>query len=48
MQSLGNKFHIQLLGDHAILFKISAGLLEGIDQDLLALNYFFKRSNLGA
>jgi inhibitor of KinA len=42
MQSLGNKFLIQLLGDHAILFKINAGILEGIDQDLLALNYFFK------
>lgn len=42
MQSLGNKFQIQLLGDHAILFKINVGLLEDIDQDLLALNYFFK------
>lgn len=42
MQSLGNKFQIQLLGDHAILFKINTGILDGIDQDLLALNYFFK------
>ncbi len=42
MQKLRTKFHIQLLGDHAIVFKINTGILDGIDQDLLALNYFFK------
>jgi inhibitor of KinA len=42
MQSLGNKFQIQLLGDHAIQFNISTGLREGIDHDLLALTQFIK------
>ena len=37
MQSLENHFHIHLLGDHAILIKLSKGLNGGIDHDLLAL-----------
>lgn len=40
MQSLRNKFQVQLLGDHAIVFKISTGLKEGIDKDLLALTQY--------
>ena len=42
MQSLGNPFQVQLLGDHAILIKLSKGLNGGIDQDLLALAQFLK------
>jgi inhibitor of KinA len=40
MQSLSTKFQIQLLGDHAIVFKLTTGLKEGIDQDLLAFTQF--------
>lgn len=40
MQNLRTKFHIQLLGDHAILFKLTKGQSEGIDQDLLAFTQF--------
>ncbi len=40
MQNLRTKFHIHLLGDHAIVFKINTGLQEGIDHDLLALSKF--------
>ena len=46
MQSLGNQFHIHLLGDHAILIKLSKGLNEGIDQDLLALAAFIKEQKI--
>lgn len=46
MQSLGNKFQIQLLGDHAILFKNSGILVEGIDHELIALNEFLKKKNI--
>ena len=46
MQSLGNPFHIHLLGDHAILIKLSKGLNEGIDQDLLALAAFIKEQKI--
>ena len=42
MQSLDNPFHIHLLGDHAILIKLSKGLNGGIDQDLLALAQYLK------
>jgi inhibitor of KinA len=42
MQSLGNPFQIQLLGDHAILIKLSKGLNGGIDQNLLALAQYLK------
>lgn len=40
MQNLRTKFHIQLLGDHAIVFKLTTGQSEGIDQDLLAFTQF--------
>mgnify|MGYP002135262305 FL=1 len=40
MQSLSTKFQVHLLGDHAIVFKISTGLKEGIDQDLLAFTQY--------
>lgn len=40
MQNLRTKFHIQLLGDHAIVFKLTTGQGEGIDQDLLAFTQF--------
>lgn len=40
MQTLRTKFQIQLLGDHAIVFKLTTGLREGIDQDLLAFKKF--------
>lgn len=40
MQSLSTKFQVHLLGDHAIVFKISTGLREGIDQDLLAFTQY--------
>ncbi len=42
MQSLDNKFQVQLLGDHAILIKLSKGLNAGMDKDLLALAQFLK------
>jgi inhibitor of KinA len=42
MQNLGNPFQIHLLGDHAILIKLSKGLNGGIDQDLLALAQYLK------
>jgi len=42
MHNLANKFQIQLLGDHAILIKLSDGLNEGIDYDLLALSQYLK------
>lgn len=42
MQSLSTKFQIQLLGDHAIVFKLTFGLRDGIDQDLLNLSYYVK------
>lgn len=40
MQNLSTKFQVQLLGDHAIVFKLCKGFQEGIDQDLLALTQF--------
>lgn len=40
MQSNRATFHILLLGDHGIVFKINAGLKEGIDPTLLAFNQF--------
>ncbi len=40
MQSQHPIFQIQLLGDHAIVFKITTGLHEGIDHNLLAFNQF--------
>lgn len=46
MRSLGNPFHIHLLGDHAILIKLSKGLNGGIDQDLLALGEFIKEQKI--
>jgi len=46
MQSLGNPFHIHLLGDHAILIKLSKGLNGGIDRDLLALAAFIKKQKI--
>jgi len=46
MQSLGNPFQVQLLGDHAILIKLSKGLNGGIDQDLLALAQYLKAQKI--
>jgi len=46
MQSLGNPFQVQLLGDHAILIKLSKGLNGGIDRDLLALAAFIKKQKI--
>jgi len=46
MQSLGNHFHIHLLGDHAVLIKLSKGLNGGIDRDLLALAAFIKKQKI--
>jgi inhibitor of KinA len=46
MHSLGNPFQIQLLGDHAILIKLSNGLNDGLDQDLLALSQYLKKLNI--
>ncbi len=46
MQSLDNKFQVQLLGDHAILIKLSKGLNTGIDHDLLALYQYLKNLNI--
>lgn len=40
MQSLSTKFQVQLLGDHAIVFKISKGIKEGVDQDLIAFSQY--------
>lgn len=40
MQSKRPTFLIQLLGDHAIVYKINTGQLNGIDQDLLAFTQF--------
>lgn len=42
MHSLANKFHIQLIGDHAFQFKLNSSLNNGIDQDLLALSNYLK------
>jgi len=42
MHSLANKFHIQLIGDHAFQFKLNSSLNNGIDQDLLALAQYLK------
>jgi inhibitor of KinA len=46
MQSLDNKFQVQLLGDHAILIKLSKGLNAGMDHDLLALCQYLKSLNI--
>lgn len=46
MQSLDNKFQVQLLGDHAILIKLSKGLSTGMDHDLLALYQYIKSLNI--
>jgi inhibitor of KinA len=40
MQSQRPTFQIQLLGDHAIVYKINTGQLKDIDQDLLAFTQF--------
>ena len=40
MQSKRPTFQIQLLGDHAIVYKINTGQLNGIEQDLLAFTQF--------
>lgn len=40
MQNLSAKFQIQLLGDHAIVFKLTTGQSEGIDHDVLAFTQF--------
>ncbi len=40
MQSQRSIFQIQLLGDHAIVFKMTTGLHDGIDYNLLAFNEF--------
>ena len=40
MQSLSTKFQVQLLGDHAIVFKISKGIKEGVDQDLIEFSQY--------
>ena len=40
MQSQRPIFQIQLLGDHAIVYKSNTGQLKGIDQDLLAFTQF--------
>ena len=40
MQSQRPIFQIQLLGDHAIVYKSNTGQLKGIDQDLLAFSQF--------
>ena len=42
MHRMDNKFQIQLLGDHAILIKLSNGLNTGLDQDLLALSQYLE------
>jgi inhibitor of KinA len=42
MHSLVHKFQIQLLGDHAIQFKLNKGLKDGMDQDLLTLAQYLK------
>ena len=46
MQNLGKQFQVQLLGDHAILIKLSKGFNEGIDHDLLALAAYLKRQKI--
>ncbi len=46
MQKLRTKFHIQLLGDHAIVFKLTTGQGEGIDHDLLAFTAFVKAQKM--
>ena len=46
MQILDNKFQVQLLGDHAILIKLSKGLSTGMDHDLLALYQYIKSLNI--
>jgi inhibitor of KinA len=40
MQSQRPTFQIQLLGDHAIVYKSNTGQLKGIDQDLLTFTQF--------
>ena len=40
MQSQRPIFQIQLLGDHAIVYKLTAGHLKELDQDLLAFTQF--------
>lgn len=46
MQSQRPTFQIQLLGDHAIVYKINTGQLKGIDQDLLAFNQFLTNEQI--
>ena len=40
MQSQRPTFQIQLLGDHAIVYKINTGQLKVLIQDLLAFTQF--------
>jgi inhibitor of KinA len=46
MQSQRTTFQIQLLGDHAIVYKLNTGQLKGIDQDLLAFTQFVTNENI--
>lgn len=46
MHSLKDTFQIQLMGDHAIQFKTTATICDGLDQDLLALSAFLKAREL--
>lgn len=46
MQSQRPTFQIQLLGDHAIVYKINTGQVKGIDQDLLAFNQFLTNEQI--
>jgi inhibitor of KinA len=46
MQNQRPLFQIQLLGDHAIVFKITTGGRDGIDQQLLAFNAFIENETI--
>jgi len=46
MQSQRSIFQIQLLGDHAIVFKTTTGLHDGIDQNLLTFNEFITNEKI--
>jgi inhibitor of KinA len=46
MQSQRPTFQIQLLGDHAIVYKINTEQLKGIDQDLLAFTQFLTNQKI--
>ena len=46
MQNQRPLFQIQLLGDHAIVYKKLSALVEDIDMDLLAFNQYVKNEKI--